>query len=378
MASPDKVGCSPEPLPLDRLLAELAANAERLGRRWEAALRKRGREGARAAGVGLEEGRKADSAAMQLHTPLFYATCALGGLLSTGLTHLAVTPLDLVKCNMQVDPGKYRDISSGFGVLLQEQGLGGFFKGWMATLVGYSSQGACKFGFYEFFKKCYSDIAGPEHAEKWKTFIYLAASASAEMIADVALCPMEAVKVRVQTQPGFARCLTDGFPKIVQSEGFIKDYFLSGVAKFLIGSHLLKYTMVKFACFETIVELVYKHAVPKPKDECSKPLQLAVSFAGGYIAGVFCAAISHPADNLVSFLNNAKGGTMADAVRTLGVWGLLTRGLPLRIIMVGTLTGAQWATYDAFKVFVGLPTSGGFIPSPAATDLRQVDHEKRS
>lgn len=102
MASPDKVGCSPEPLPLDRLLAELAANAERLGRRWEAALRKRGREGARAAGVGLEEGRKADSAAMQLHTPLFYATCALGGLLSTGLTHLAVTPLDLVKCNMQV------------------------------------------------------------------------------------------------------------------------------------------------------------------------------------------------------------------------------------------------------------------------------------
>lgn len=71
-------------------------------------------------------------------------------------------------------------------------------------------------------------------------------------------------------------------------------------------------TMMKFACFETIVEMVYKHAVPKPKDQCSKPLQLAVSFAGGYIAGVFCAAISHPADNLVSFLNNAKGATVAD------------------------------------------------------------------
>jgi solute carrier family 25 phosphate transporter 3 len=70
--------------------------------------------------------------------------------------------------------------------------------------------------------------------------------------------------------------------------------------------------MMKFACFETIVEMVYKHAVPKPKDECSKPLQLAVSFAGGYIAGVLCAAVSHPADNLVSFLNNAKGATVAD------------------------------------------------------------------
>lgn len=51
--------------------------------------------------------------------------------------------------------------------------------------------------------------------------IYLAGSASAEVIADVALCPMEAVKVRVQTQPGFARGLSDGFPKFVRSEGYL-------------------------------------------------------------------------------------------------------------------------------------------------------------
>nr|CAB3496417.1 unnamed protein product [Digitaria exilis] len=289
MASRDKVGCPPAALPLDRVLVALAANAEQLGRRWEAAVRGRCSKG-KGDEVAVEK-VEGDGQAIQMHTPLFYATCALGGVLSTGLTHLAVTPLDLVKCNMQVDPSKYKDISSGFRIMFQEEGLGGFFRGWMATLVGYSCQGACKFGFYEFFKKCYSDIAGPENAERLRTLIYLAASASAEVIADVALCPMEAVKIRVQTQPGFARCLTDGLPKIVQSED----------------------TMMKFACFETIVEMVYKHAVPKPKDQCSKPLQLAVSFAGGYIAGVFCAAISHPADNLVSFLNNAQGATVADA-----------------------------------------------------------------
>ena len=70
--------------------------------------------------------------------------------------------------------------------------------------------------------------------------------------------------------------------------------------------------MMKFASFETIVELIYKHSIPKPKDECSKSLQLGVSFAGGCIAGVFCAAVSHPADNLVSFLNNAKGASVGD------------------------------------------------------------------
>lgn len=33
---------------------------------------------------------------------------------------------------------------------------------------------------------------------------------------------------------------------------------------------------------------------------------------------------------------------------------LFTRGLPLRIVMIGTLTGLQWGIYDAFKVYVGL------------------------
>ncbi|XVF08621.1 hypothetical protein REPUB_Repub07fG0018600 [Reevesia pubescens] len=278
---------------------------------------------------------------IEMYSPAFYAACTAGGILSCGLTHTAVTPLDLVKCNMQIDPAKYKSISSGFGVF---------------------AQGACKFGFYEFFKKYYSDIAGPEYATKYKTLIYLAGSASAEFIADVALCPMEAVKVRVQTQPGFARGLSDGLPKFVKAEG------AGGLYKGIVPlwGRQIPYTMMKFASFETIVELLYKYSIPTPKDQCSKSLQLGVSFAGGYIAGVFCAIVSHPADNLVSFLNNARGATVGDAVKKLGLWGLFTRGLPLRIVMIGTLTGAQWGIYDAFKVFVGLPTTGGGTPTPAA------------
>ncbi|KAK6250321.1 hypothetical protein QUC31_007829 [Theobroma cacao] len=298
---------------------------------------------------------------IEMFSPAFYAACTAGGILSCGLTHTAVTPLDLVKCNMQINPTKYKGISSGFGVLLKEQGAKGLFKGWVPTLLGYSAQGACKMGFYEFFKKYYSDIAGPEFATKYKTLIYLAGSASAELIADVALCPMEAVKVRVQTQPGFARGLSDGFPKIVKAEG------AGGLYKGLVPlwGRQIPYTMMKFACFENIVELLYKYSIPTPKDQCSKSLQLGVSFAGGYIAGVFCAIVSHPADNLVSFLNNAKGATVGDAVKKIGLWGLFTRGLPLRIVMIGTLTGAQWGIYDSFKVFVGLPTTGGGAPIPA-------------
>ncbi|XP_010939395.1 mitochondrial phosphate carrier protein 3, mitochondrial [Elaeis guineensis] len=296
-----------------------------------------------------------------LYSPAYYAVCTAGGIASCGLTHTAITPLDVLKCNMQIDPAKYKSATSGFGVLLREQGLRGFYRGWVPTLLGYGAQGACKLGFYEFFKKYYSDIAGPEYAAKYKTLIYLAGSASAEAIADVALCPMEAVKVRVQTQQGFARGLSDGFPKFVKSEGYLGLY--KGLVP--LWGRQIPYTMMKFASFETIVELLYKYSIPTPKDECSKTLQLGVSFAGGYIAGVFCALVSHPADNLVSFLNNAKGATVGDAVKKLGMWGLFTRGLPLRIVMIGTLTGAQWGIYDAFKVMFGLPTTGGVAPAAA-------------
>lgn len=127
----------------------------------------------------------------------------------------------------QINPIKYKSISSGFGVLLKEQGAKGFFRGWVPTLLGYSGQGACKFGFYEFFKKYYTDLAGQENAAKYKFLIYLAGSASAEVIADIVLCPFEAVKVRVQTQPGFARGLSDGLPKFVRSEGALGyEYFI--------------------------------------------------------------------------------------------------------------------------------------------------------
>jgi len=179
---------------------------------------------------------------------------------------------------------------------------------------------------------------------------------------------MEAVKVRVQTQPGFARGLSDGLPKFVKSEGALGLY--KGIVP--LWGRQIPYTMMKFASFETIVEMLYKHAIPTPKDQCSNTLQLGVSFAGGYVAGVFCAIVSHPADNLVSFLNNAKGATVGDAVKKMGLLGLCTRGLPLRIFMVGTLTGVQWGIYDAFKVFVGLPTTGGVTPAPAATTLAKV------
>merc|ERR1712180_313030 len=82
----------------------------------------------------------------------------------------------------------------------------------------------------------------------------------------------------------------------------------------------IHYTMMKFACFERTVEAIYKYVVPKPRADCSKSEQLVVTFAAGYIAGVFCAIV---------------------AAKELGMKGLW-KGLGPRIIMIGTLTALQW------------------------------------
>lgn len=91
---------------------------------------------------------------IKMYSNEYYWTCAAGGVVSCGGTHMAVTPLDVVKCNMQTNPGKYPNIGAGFSTIVKEQGIAGLFKGWVPTLLGYSAQGACKFGLYELFKKC--------------------------------------------------------------------------------------------------------------------------------------------------------------------------------------------------------------------------------
>lgn len=125
----------------------------------------------------------------------------------------------------------------------------------------------------------------------------------------------------------------------------------------------IPYTMCKFATFETTVDYIYKF-LGKPKSSYNGLQQTGVSFAGGYIAGVACAVISHPADVMVSQLNsNTKPGEGAGKAMTriygqIGFSGLWN-GLPTRILMIGTLTAFQWLIYDSFKVALGFPTTGG-------------------
>lgn len=280
----------------------------------------------------------------------YFLLCGLGGIISCGSTHTLLTPLDLVKCRLQVDQAKYKNLFTGFKVTYAEDGARGLAKGWAPTAFGYSAQGLFKFGLYEWFKVYYSELIGEENAFLYRTGLYLASSASAEFFADIALSPFEAAKVKIQTMPGFANNLREAIPRMMKEEGV--GAFYKGLVP--LWMRQIPYTMMKFACFERTVELLYAHVVPKPRSECSKGEQLVVTFAAGYIAGVFCAIVSHPADVVVSKLNQAKGASALDVAKKLGFMGMWN-GLVPRIIMIGTLTGLQWFIYDGVKVGFGIP-----------------------
>merc|ERR1711930_23854 len=244
----------------------------------------------------------------EVGTAKFYALCAVGGAASCGLTHTAVVPLDLVKCRIQVDPAKYKNLGNGFKITLAEDGTKGLAKGWAPTLLGYSAQGIGKFGFYEGFKILYGGIIGEEASYLNRMSLYLAASASAEFFADMFLAPFEAMKVRIQTMPGYANNMREAYAKMSKEEG---NPFYKGLKPLWLRQ--IPYTMMKFSCFEKTVEMLYEHVVPKPRAECTKGEQLIVTFAAGYIAGVFCAIVSHPADTVVSYMNKAQGSSIGDA-----------------------------------------------------------------
>jgi len=95
-----------------------------------------------------------------VHDLAYYQKCMVGGILSCGITHTIVCPLDIVKCRMQANPGMYAGVGDGFKQIKAAEGLKGFTLGWMPTLVGYSAQGFGKFGFYEIFKDVYRAAAG--------------------------------------------------------------------------------------------------------------------------------------------------------------------------------------------------------------------------
>lgn len=113
----------------------------------------------------------------------------------------------------------YKGILSGFGVTLGDGGLHGLARGWTPTSSATPCRALASLALCEVFIIRYAELLGQEKVYRWRNSLYLTAWASAESFAHRAPASMEAVKVRVQTQPGYGRTLRAAAPRTGDEEG---------------------------------------------------------------------------------------------------------------------------------------------------------------
>jgi solute carrier family 25 phosphate transporter 3 len=191
---------------------------------------------------------------------------------------------------------------AGFRTVVKEEGAGALLTGLGPTISGYFLQGALKFGGYEFWKKTFIDFLGVDKASENRTAIYLASSAIAEFFADIALCPLEATRIRLVSQPSFASGLVSGFFRLMREEGVLRGFY-SGFGPILFKQ--VPYTMAKFVVYEKAAEAIYAN-IGTPKDQLANSTVTSINLGSGLIAGIAAAIISQPADTLLSKINKQK------------------------------------------------------------------------
>jgi solute carrier family 25 phosphate transporter 3 len=288
----------------------------------------------------------------------YYLKGALSGGICCSITHGGLCPVDVVKTRIQLDPVKYNmGMIGAFRKVVADEGMGALATGLGPTAVGYFIQGWFKFGGVEFFKINMAQSFGEEKAWQYRTGIYLLAAACAEFIADIFLCPLEATRIRLVSNPTYADGLISAFPKIIKEDGVMKGFY-SGFGPILLKQ--VPYTMAKFAVQGAAAEAIF-NGIGSDAATASSNLKMAVSLSSGVVAGVAAAVISHPADTLLSLINKSEtaGGEGSIPTRLMrlagevGIKKLCLTGLGARCVMIGTLTAGQFGIFDSIMAVTG-------------------------
>jgi len=286
---------------------------------------------------------------------MYYVKAAAAGGICCSVTHASMCPVDVVKTRIQLETTKYKGMLDGFKQVIKNEGAMALSTGFMATAAGYFVQGWFKFGGVEFFKVQFSKMLGEEKAWENRTAIYLAASAMAEFIADLFLCPLEGLRIRSVSDPTFPKGIGAGAKRMMQTDGFLGFY--AGLGPILFKQ--IPYTMAKFAVQGKAAELMYQ-SMGKTPQQSTQGTNVSISLASGVIAGISAAIISHPADTLLSKINKKGAGgegsttsRLVNIAKEMGFKKLCLTGLGPRCVMIGTLTAGQFGIFDTVMNALG-------------------------
>ncbi|KAG7367921.1 mitochondrial carrier protein [Nitzschia inconspicua] len=286
---------------------------------------------------------------LKLDLSSFLRFCASGAVCGSGV-HLLVTPLDVIKTKIQTDPENYPGPIAAFQKLVKDQGVTGFFSGWVPTFIGFFCWGGVSYSLTELVRRYLNDQAGVQ-AGSLEVPIILVSSAVSATVGTFILVPFESVRIRSVAQPGYGKNFLDVTGRIINEEGATSLF--SAVPPFLLKE--IPFTMAKFVIFNLMTQYLYQ-TFPAAQEDIQ--LSLLVSLVSGIMGGAVAAIVSNPADVTISEMKKTKSDmTPIEAAKGLiekGGYANLMRGLPVRMTFYPLVVSLQFLVYDAVRIYLGI------------------------
>lgn len=217
---------------------------------------------------------------------------SLSGAICASGVNLVLTPLDVVKTKVQIAPDRYPKILPSFQSVLKNEGATTFYTGWLPTISGHFVGGGVLYATTEVIRRSLVDYAGV-NAMSLEVPIILVSAGIASAIAGALYCPFDAVRIRSVAQPDYGANAIETLSRMVKEEGI--EVLTDAIPVFVAKQ--VPYAAVKFTIFDLSTEYLYK-IYPLAQEDLK--LSLGVSLIGGVLAGIAAAAISNPADTVIS------------------------------------------------------------------------------
>eukprot|EP00698_Gefionella_okellyi_P001615 TRINITY_DN11533_c0_g2_i1.p1 TRINITY_DN11533_c0_g2~~TRINITY_DN11533_c0_g2_i1.p1 ORF type:complete len:285 (-),score=71.92 TRINITY_DN11533_c0_g2_i1:912-1640(-) len=235
-------------------------------------------------------------------------------------------------------------MGQGLRALLKEGGTRALFRGNAVSCVKIAPQSAATFLAYDMFKRLFSDdpatITGAAR---------FAAGASAGIVAQVLVYPLEVVKIRLQMLNAPAGTIRSVLGTVVRTEGYKALY--RGLSLSIVGT--IPYSGTDLAVYETIKTYFMRH---RPSEEPTLPVLLGA----GACSSVAAQLASYPFGMVRTRMQAATGETEhyrsgTDAFRKIVQqegYAALYKGMLPNMLRAVPSVCLSYVTYEATKSFL--------------------------
>jgi hypothetical protein len=280
----------------------------------------------------------------------------LAGAIGGGVSGLVTNPMDVIKIkNQQYGGASFGTFTGTARVLLQQEGLRGFFKGAASSVLREVTYGSLRMGFYEPIKEGLTKLTSQDVNSpimKWSSAFLSGAVCSG------IFTPIDLVKVRFQSQlPGQPKPYTsiwNAFSTIYREEHGFRGLY-NGAAPTVIRAALL--TCAQLGSYDVIKNNLLVQRLGLGHED------ITTHFAAALIASIVTATAANPPDVVRTRAMNDKTTTETSKtfahfqtiLRQDGLSGFM-KGWTASYLRLGPYTIISFLLIERVRQLLGMTT----------------------